>query len=116
MNRFEDQVRARGMTVFAHIDFAAIAAAGGLSLDPTDVLVFGDARAGSALLQQSQIIGLDLPLRAAVWRDRSGVTRLSYTDFGRIARRHRLGRAADATAGGLALALAAIAKAATGPP
>ena len=47
MNRFEAEVRARGMTVFAHIDHAAGATAAGLSLRPTELLIFGNARGGS---------------------------------------------------------------------
>jgi uncharacterized protein (DUF302 family) len=45
MNRLEAEVRAKGMTVFAHIDHAAGATTVRLSLRPTDVLIFGNAKA-----------------------------------------------------------------------
>jgi uncharacterized protein (DUF302 family) len=114
MNRFEDEVRARGMTVFAHIDHTAIATTAGSSLDPTDLLIFGDARTDAALMQQEQIIGIDLPLKVLVWRDPLGVTRLSYGDLAWIAKRHRLGRDTDAEVAGLSRIVAAIAEASTG--
>src|SRR5688500_4842959 len=64
MSRFEAEVRAKGMTVFAHIDHAAGAAAAGLPLRPTDLLIFGSAKAGTPLMQAAQGIGIDLPLKA----------------------------------------------------
>src|SRR5271156_6086485 len=88
MNRFEDEVRARGMTVFAHIDHAASAAAAGLLLDPTDLLIFGNAQGSAPLMQKAQTVGIDLPLKALVWQDPSGVTWLSYEDMAWVAQRH----------------------------
>jgi len=70
MNRFEAEVRARGMTVFAHVDHAAGAAAVGLSLRPTELLIFGNAATGTPLMQSAQTLGIALPLKA-----RSGRTR-----------------------------------------
>src|ERR1700730_16569266 len=58
MNRLEAEVKAKGMTVFARIDHAAGAAAVGLSLQPTEVLVFGNAKAGTPLMHAAQTIGI----------------------------------------------------------
>src|ERR1700716_4429092 len=80
MNRFEAEVRAKGMTVFAHIDHAAAAAAAGLSLRPTELLIFGNARGVTPLMELVKTIGIDLPLKALVWQDASGITWLSYND------------------------------------
>jgi uncharacterized protein (DUF302 family) len=88
MNRFEAEVRGRGMTVFAHIDHAAGAAAAGLSLRPTEVLIFGNAKAGTPLMEATQTIGIDLPLKVLVWRDENGATWLSYNDPAWLAERH----------------------------
>ena len=90
MSRLEAAVKAKGMTVFARIDHAAGAAEAGLSLRPTDLLAFGDARGGTPLMQAAQTIGLDLPLKVLVWQDASGVTWLSWNDPGWLARRHGL--------------------------
>ena len=88
MNRFEAEVRARGMFIFARIDHAAGAAAVGLDLRPTEVLIFGAAKGGTPLMQLTQTIGIDLPLKALVWSDASGATCLSYKDPTWLAERH----------------------------
>ena len=79
MKRLEAEVHAKGMTVFAHVDHAAGAAAVGLPLRSTDLLIFGSAQGGTPLMQSVQTIGIDLPLKALVWQDASGATWLSYT-------------------------------------
>lgn len=113
MNRLEAEVKAKGMTVFARIDHAAGAAAVGLSLQPTEVLIFGNAKGGTPLMQSAQTIGIDLPLKALVWQDESGSTWLSYNDPGWLAKRHGLHHEAEATVTAMTAALAAIARAAT---
>jgi len=80
MNRLEEAVKARGMTVFARIDHAAGASAVGMPLNPTEVLIFGNARGGTPLMQSVPTIGIDLPLKALVWQDASGETWLSFND------------------------------------
>jgi uncharacterized protein (DUF302 family) len=116
MNRFEAEVRARGMTVFAHIDHAAGAAAVGLPLRPTELLIFGNAKTGTALMQSTQTLGIDLPLKALVWQAPSGTTWLSYNDPAFLVRRHELDGADNATVNAMAAALKAIASKATTPP
>jgi uncharacterized protein (DUF302 family) len=116
MNRFEAEVLANGMTVFAHIDHAAGAAAVGLPLRPTDLLIFGNAKGGTPLMQQVQTIGIDLPLKALVWQDASGTTWLSYNDPAWAAQRHGLDDMAKATVNAMTSALEAIADKATASP
>ena len=88
MNRLEAEVKVRGLTVFAHIDHAAGAVAVGLPLRPTDLLIFGNAKGGTPLMQSAQTIGIDLPLKVLVWQDAEGSTWLSYNDPAWLARRH----------------------------
>jgi|SRR5437660_4005217 uncharacterized protein (DUF302 family) len=116
MNRIEAEVKAKGMTVFARIDHAAGAAGVLLSLRPTELLIFGNAKGGTPMMQSMQTIGIDLPLKALVWQDGSGSTWLSYNDPGWLAERHGLGHEVDATVSALAAALDAIARTATAPP
>ena len=111
MNRLEAAVKAKGMTVFARIDHAAGASAVGLSLRPTEVLIFGNAKGGTPLMQSVQTIGIDLPLKALVWQDATGDTWLSYNDPVWLAQRHGLG-GTEAPIGNLTAALDAVAKAA----
>ena len=105
-----------GLTVFARIDHAAGAAEVGLSLRPTELLVFGNAKGGTPLMQAAQTIGIDLPLKALVWQDASGGTWLSYNDPSWLAKRHALGSEVEATVSAMAAALGAVAKAATTSP
>jgi uncharacterized protein (DUF302 family) len=116
MSRLEAAVKAKGLTVFARIDHAAGAAEVGLPLLPTEVLIFGNARGGTPLMQAMQTIGIDLPLKALVWQDESGSTWLSYNDPAWLARRHGLGHQTDTTVNALAGALDALAKAPTTSP
>jgi uncharacterized protein (DUF302 family) len=113
MTRLEAEVKAKGMTVFARIDHAAGAVAVGLALRPTELLIFGNARAGTPLMQSVQTIGIDLPLKALVWQDDAGRTWLSYSDPRWLAKRHGAGHDLDAAVSGMAGALDAVARAAT---
>ena len=110
MNRVEAEVKVKGLTVFARVDHAAGAAEVGLPLRPTELLVFGNAKGGTPLMQSVQTIGIDLPLKALVWQDGSGATWLSYNDPRYLAKRHGLGREVEAAVNAMAAALDALAK------
>jgi len=116
MDRLEAAVKSKGLTVFARVDHAAGAAEVGLPLRPTEVLIFGNARGGTPLMQAMQTTGIDLPLKALVWQDESGSTWLSYNDPAWLARRHGLGQEVEVTVSALSAALAGITKTATAPP
>ena len=83
------------------------------SYGPTELLIFGNARGGTPLMQSVQTIGIDLPLKALVWQDAAGDTWLSYNDPSWLAKRHGLGPEAAAAVSALTGALASLAKAAT---
>jgi len=116
MDRLEAGVRAKGMVVFARIDHAAGAAQVGLALRPTEVLIFGNAKAGTPLMQSSQTIGIDLPLKALVWQDESGKTWVSYNHPDWLTKRHGLGDEVKAVVSAMAAALDSVAKMATTAP
>jgi uncharacterized protein (DUF302 family) len=101
------------MVVFARIDHAAGAAQAGLALGPTEVLIFGNAKAGTPLMQSNQTIGIDLPLKALVWQDASGKVWLSYNEPSWIARRHGLAAGTEATIDAMAHGLGDLARKAT---
>src|SRR6266403_2701397 len=111
MSRLEAVVKTKGMSVLARIDHAAGAAKIGASLRPTEVLIFGNPKGGTPLMQSAQTIGLDLPLKALVWQDISGKTWLSYNDPAWLAQRH--GPSGEAAVGIMTAALHAVAIAAT---
>lgn len=108
MDRLLAALAKRNMAVFARIDHAAGAASAGLSLRPTEVVIFGNPKGGTALMQDRQSAGIDLPLKALVWEDADGKIWLSYNDPGWIAQRHGLGAASAGAVEAMAKALAAI--------
>jgi uncharacterized protein (DUF302 family) len=116
MDRLETEVRAKGMTIFARIDHAAGATQVGLPLRPTELLIFGSAKAGTPLMQSNQAVGIDLPLKALVWEDAAGKTWLSYNDPSWLAKRHGLGPDRDQTIAAMVAGLSAVAKKVTERP
>jgi uncharacterized protein (DUF302 family) len=91
MDRLEKEIRGKGLTVFARIDHAAGATEAGLKLRPTELIIFGNARGGTPLMQASQTTGIDLPLKALVWQDAAGKTWISYNEPSWIIQRHGVG-------------------------
>ncbi|MGC8703483.1 MAG: DUF302 domain-containing protein [Thiomonas sp.] len=88
MQRLERAVDGAGLKVFARIDHAAAAHKVGMKLRPTQLLIFGNPKAGTLLMQCSQTAGIDLPLKMLVWQDADGQTWLGYTNPQAIAQRH----------------------------
>lgn len=113
LDRFEEAVKQRGLTVFARIDHAAGAAKIGKTLRPTEVLIFGNPQGGTPLMECAQTIGVDLPLKALAWEDAQGQAWIGYNDPGFIAKRH--GAEACPPIEGLRKALAGLAEAAVKP-
>lgn len=109
MDRLQAEIRAQGMTVFARIDHAAGAAEVGLTLQPTELIIFGNARGGTPLMQSAQTVGIDLPLKALVWEDAGGQTWLSYNEPSWIAQRHNIADA-EPVVSKMAAGLSAISK------
>ncbi len=113
MDRLEAEIHQKGMNVFARIDHAAGAANVGLALAPTELIIFGNPRGGTPLMQSVQTVGIDLPLKALVWQDAANKTWLSYNEPGWIAQRHGVA-GAESTIDKMADLLSAIARKAAG--
>jgi uncharacterized protein (DUF302 family) len=114
LDRLEADLKAKGITVFARIDHAAGAASVGMPLRPTELLIFGNPKGGTPLMQSNQTIGIDLPLKMLGWQDADGKVWLAYNDVSWLARRHHLGPSTDANANALATLQGNLAKAAAG--
>lgn len=110
IDRLVDAVTARGMHVFARIDHAAGAAEVGLPLRPTELLIFGSPKGGTALMQDRQTSGLDLPIRALAWEDADGKVWLTYNDASWLAQRHNLRETSADAVKAIATATAAVAR------
>jgi len=88
MDTLEKIVRGKGFNVAARVDHAAAAKASGLTLLPTEVLIFGNPKLGTLLMQSTQTIGIDLPIKVLVWENVKGVVTLQYNDPAWLAKRH----------------------------
>jgi uncharacterized protein (DUF302 family) len=104
---------AHGLMVFARVDHAEDAAKAGLSLRPTELVIFGHAKGGTPLMADRQTAGIDLPLKALAWEDADGKVWLTRNDAAWIAQRHGLGPASAQAVKAIDAGLAAVTKAAT---
>jgi uncharacterized protein (DUF302 family) len=109
IDRLESLLKERGVLIFARIDFSADAARAGLQLRPEQLLIFGNPKAGTALMVAEPAAGIDLPLKALAWEASDGQVRLAYNDPAYIIERHAL---ASALAANLAAVVPIIERAA----
>ncbi|MCP9230443.1 DUF302 domain-containing protein [Mesorhizobium sp. LMG 17147] len=93
IDRLVETVERAGLLVFARIDHAAGARSVETSLRPTQLLIFGNPKGGTPLMQDRQLAGIDLPVKALAWEDEQGEIWLSYNDARWLAERHGLGDA-----------------------
>ena len=90
LDRFEKAVTSKGMTVFARVDHAQGAASVDLELRPTQLLIFGNPKIGTLLMQSSQTAAIDLPLKLLAWQDADGQVWIAYNDPGYLVQRHNI--------------------------
>jgi uncharacterized protein (DUF302 family) len=108
VNRVEMMVKSKGLTAFTTIDHAAGIKDVGMPLAPTFLLIFGNAKGGTRLMNARQDVGIDLPLNVLVWQDSAGRVWLTDNDPGWIAKRHGLGHEVDPNVEAVRDALATI--------
>ena len=89
VSRLAEIVSARGLKVFAVIDHSGEAAAAGLELRETKVVIFGSPQSGTPVMAAQPLAALDLPLKVLVWDD-AGRTTLAYTAPAALAARYGL--------------------------
>jgi uncharacterized protein (DUF302 family) len=107
-DRLAAAAEAAGMRVFARVDHAAGAAEAGMPLRPTELLLVGNPRGGTPLMQDRQTAGIDLPLRALAWEDAHGRVWVTTNDAAWIAARHGLGEAGAPAVAAISAGLARI--------
>jgi uncharacterized protein (DUF302 family) len=78
LDRLTEVLTARGIGIAARIDHAAGAQRAGQSLKPTQVLIFGNPKLGTPLMQSNRRIGLDLPMKVLAWEDDAGQVWVAY--------------------------------------
>jgi uncharacterized protein (DUF302 family) len=89
-DRFENALNSKGMTVFIRIDHAEGARKVGQKLRPTELVIFGNPKVGTPLMQCGQSVAIDLPQKALIWQDEAGQVWLTYNDPNYLANRHNL--------------------------
>src|SRR5580693_8381246 len=106
VDRLETLLKAKGIKVFARIDQAAEAKAAGLTMRPTVLVIFGDPKAGTPLMNKHPSLAMDLPLKALVWESADGKVWLSYNSPEFLQQRHGLDAPPFGPLGGLLQAAA----------
>ena len=90
LDKLESIVTDKGFKVVARVNHARAAEKSGLNLNPTEVLIFGNPKVGTALMKSNQAIGLDLPIKVIVWEDDKGVVTIAYNDPSWMVSRHNI--------------------------
>ena len=111
-DRFEGILQERGLTLINRIDHAENSAGVDQELRPTELFIFGNPNAGTALMQCHQTAGIDLPLKALIWEDADGQVWFTYNDPVYLMERHGL-EDCEAVIGNVSNALEGLATAAT---
>jgi len=88
MARLEAILREKGITVFARVDHSGEAASVGLTMRPTQLLIFGNPKAGTPLMVAAPRAAIDLPLKALAWEDATGRVWLSFNSPDYLQQRH----------------------------
>lgn len=81
-------LESKGMSVFGRVNHAANAQKADMSLRPTELLIFGNPRIGTPLMNCAQSVALDLPQKMLAWEDEDGKTRLAWNDPMHLKTRH----------------------------
>jgi uncharacterized protein (DUF302 family) len=81
---------AKGIALFALVDHSGEAAKVGMKMRPTKLLIFGNPKAGTPLMQASPSIAIDLPLKILIWEDAAGKVWVSYNSAAYLRERHHL--------------------------
>jgi uncharacterized protein (DUF302 family) len=90
VSKIEAAAKARGLTIFARIDHSGEAKKAGLDMRPTQLLVLGNPKGGTPLMQARPSLAIDLPLKILVWQDTDGKVWAGYNDPAFLKQRHGL--------------------------
>ncbi len=90
IDKLEAVLTKKGMTIFKRVNHTAGANKVGLQLRPTELLIFGNPKVGTPLMQCSQTAALDLPQKALAYKDENGQVWLVYNDPAYMAKRHHI--------------------------
>lgn len=112
IDKLSAALESKGMTVFGRVNHTQNAEKAELSLRPTEVLIFGNPKIGTPLMNCAQSVAIDLPQKMLAWQDESGSTHLGWNDPMFLKTRHGI-EGCDEVLQKVSNALANFAKAAT---
>jgi|ERR1700722_3788700 uncharacterized protein (DUF302 family) len=87
LSMLKERIASGGNTIFAEIDQTAAANEAGLQLRPTTLIVFGNPKGGTPLMDAFPLVALELPLKLLVWEGSNGVE-IAYVPMSEIAERY----------------------------
>ncbi len=110
-DRLEKILQDKGMTIFNRIGHSAAAQTVGVELRATELIIFGNPKAGSPLMQCQQTVAIDLPQKALIWQDADDTVRITYNDPAYLQSRHNI-QGCDKVLGKVSNILSGVSKAA----
>ena len=96
--RLQNILEEQGMTIFNRISHSEGAKKAGLELRETELLIFGNPKAGTPLMQCQQSVAIDLPQKALIWQDEAEQVWISYNEPHYLAKRHKVTGCSEALA------------------
>jgi len=94
IDRLENFIKQKGIIVYSRIYHSMGAKKAGISMRPTQLLIFGNPKAGSPLINENPLVALDLPLKVMAWQDEKNQTWLAYMNSEELTQRHNIRNAA----------------------
>jgi len=89
-DKLEQQLSAKGMKIFQRTNHAQNAKSVDIQLNPTELIIFGNPKAGSPLMKCAPTVGIDLPQKALIWQDENQQVWISYNDPAYLKQRHNI--------------------------
>ncbi|MFO8112619.1 MAG: DUF302 domain-containing protein [Desulfosalsimonadaceae bacterium] len=89
-DRLESVLKEKGMTMFNRVTHSEAAKKAGIELRETELIIFGNPKIGSPLMNCQQSVAIDLPQKALIWEDSEGNTWISYNDLKYLEKRHNI--------------------------
>jgi len=90
LDRLEKVLKSKGITIFTRVDHSAGAKKAGIAMSDTKLLIFGNPKMGTPLMNENKMMALDLPMKALAWKDHNGQVWLSYLKPSALQQRHKL--------------------------
>ncbi|MCP4746923.1 MAG: DUF302 domain-containing protein [Desulfobacteraceae bacterium] len=89
-DRLECLLKDKGMTIFNRVKHSEAAKKAGVQLRETELIIFGNPKAGSPLMKCAQSVAIDLPQKALIWKNSEGQTWISYNEPKYLQKRHNV--------------------------